>query len=395
MSFFHTSFRARLALSAAIFVACLCVHCGAAAEIDWRREALAVTADSPTPSPAILAAIDESLAALARRQNPDGSFGAETELFGRDPGAAALCGLAFLASGSSPGRGRFGEELEKIVDYLLALSFDAERPVDAATEKYLRDAGLTAEELDGAIANFSEKGGKPLYGHGFATFFLAQVLGETAQPDARKKLRAAVDLIVRTQNAEGGWRYEPKRVAVADLSVTACQLAALRAAREAGVFVPPETIAGAVAFIRRLQNSNGGFRYLTADGPDGFARTATAILALQSGGDDDSDAVRKAFERLENLFQPASEADVPTKLATRLEYYVYGEFYAAQAYWRAARTSETSARWARWARRAYPNLLARRGDDGLWPSTISTDAETAMALCALLVSREAAPFFLR
>ena len=45
-------------------------------------------------------------------------------------------------------------------------------------------------------------------------------------------LTRAVQLIIETQNAEGGWRYHPHR-ADADLSVTICQIMALRAARNA------------------------------------------------------------------------------------------------------------------------------------------------------------------
>ena len=43
----------------------------------------------------------------------------------------------------------------------------------------------------------------PMYGHGFATLFLAEVYGMSPRDDLREKLTRAVDLIVRTQN-DGG-----------------------------------------------------------------------------------------------------------------------------------------------------------------------------------------------
>lgn len=259
-----------------------------------------------------------------------------------------------------------------------------------------------------------------MYGHGFSTLFLAAALGtgtSDERPELRERTRAAVELIVRAQNADGGWRYEPKRVPVADLSVTVCQLSALRAARDAGIFVPNATVENAVAYVERCQNADGGFRYMTLDGPSGIARTAAAILALQSGGADDSEAVAAAFRYLEKAAPIAASVgvkrlttngstrketestvaanEIPRLPTTRIEYYFYGEFYAALAYWRAARDTASKERWARWARRAYPNLLSRRGDDGLWRSNVSTDAETAFVLCALLTPFERAPFFLR
>jgi hypothetical protein len=138
---------------------------------------------------------------------------------------------------------------------------------------------------------------------------------------------------------------------------------------------------------------------------------------LQAGGADDSEAVAAAFRYLEKAAPLAlaggvkssnkkssassksevdvSENDIPRLPTSRIEYYFYGEFYAAAAYWRAARDAASKYRWARWARRAYPNLLSRRGDDGLWRSNVSTDAETAFVLCALLTPFERVPFFVR
>ncbi len=210
-------------------------------------ETASFSVDAVAFSPEIRAAVDGGLKALAARQNADGSFGAATELFGRDPGVAGLCGVAFLASGSSPGRGPFGREIEKCVEYVLARSVDGSGfETDSAALNYLRENDLSLSDVDGLIADFRERGRKPLYGHGYSTFFLATVLGASRRPEIRERLRAAIELIVRTQNSEGGWRYEPRRVAVADLSATTCQLAALRAARDAGVFVPPETVARAL-----------------------------------------------------------------------------------------------------------------------------------------------------
>ena len=73
-----------------------------------------------------------------------------------------------------------------------------------------------------------------MYGHGFATLFLAEVYGMHPDPDLRQKLVKAVKLIINTQNDEGGWRYQPER-READISVTICQVMALRAARNAGI----------------------------------------------------------------------------------------------------------------------------------------------------------------
>ena len=53
------------------------------------------------------------------------------------------------------------------------------------------------------------------------------------------QLAAAVKLIVNTQNSNGGWRYQPVRTD-ADISVTICQVMALRAASTEDISTQPK-----------------------------------------------------------------------------------------------------------------------------------------------------------
>src|SRR5207253_2472414 len=105
----------------------------------------------------------------------------------------------------------------------------------------------------------------PMYGHGFATLFLGEVYGMTHERKLRErlrdKLRLALELICKSQNREGGWRYHPHSHD-ADLSVTVCQIMALRSARNAGFAVPVEVVDRCTAYVKRCQDKRGGwFRY--------------------------------------------------------------------------------------------------------------------------------------
>src|SRR5207253_9246728 len=84
-----------------------------------------------------------------------------------------------------------------------------------------------------------------MYGHGFGTLFLAEAHGMVHDKELRDRLRTtlkqAVQLIQGSQNSEGGWRYTPLSKD-ADVSVTICQIMALRAARNAGFYVPKATV---------------------------------------------------------------------------------------------------------------------------------------------------------
>ena len=108
-------------------------------------------------------------------------------------------------------------------------------------------------EESGFISYASAASHGPMYGHGFATMFLAECYGMSPRPELREKLTHAVQLIVDTQNSEGGWRYQPTREQAADISVTVCEVMALRAARNAGLHIPKDTIEHAITYIKKSQ----------------------------------------------------------------------------------------------------------------------------------------------
>ena len=173
----------------------------------------------------------------------------------------ALAGMAFLSSGSTPGRGKYGVRVQKAVDFL-----------------------LSRFQPNGFIFDEGNTGHGPMYDHGFATLFLAEVYGMTRTPRLRNSLERAVQLIINSQNKEGGWRYEPDSKD-ADLSVTICEVMALRAARNAGLFVPKDTIDRCTEYVRKCQTPEGGFRYqLTHDlASDVRSHRGRRRCALQRG----------------------------------------------------------------------------------------------------------------
>src|SRR5947209_5391878 len=210
-------------------------------------------------------AIAAALAWLARTPNADGSFGSGT--YRGNIAVTSVAALAFMASGSSPGRGPYGAPIDKALAYVM----DNTSP-----------SGFIA------VAGSATHG--PMYSHGFGTLFLAEAYGMTHRPEIREKLQKAVQLIIDTQNNEGGWRYQPVRHD-ADLSVTICQINALRAARNAGLFVPKETVENCIHYVKQSQNPDGGFRYMLTGGASAFPRSAAGVVALYSAAIYDSKEV--------------------------------------------------------------------------------------------------------
>jgi prenyltransferase beta subunit len=308
-------------------------------------------------TPSAQRAIQKGLAFLASRQHDDGSFVSST--YGRNVAVVSLAGMAFMSSGSTPGRGPHGRHVNQCADYVLSHCQD-----------------------DGYIIVSGAESHGPMYGHGFATLFLAEVFGMAMRSDLREKLSKAVRLIVETQNREGGWRYHPD-TREADISVTVCQMMALRAAKNAGIAVPNETVDRCVDYVKRCQNSDGGFMYMLEGGPSAYPRSAAGVVALYNAGVYDAEEIRNG---LAYLVRNAPRTDA----YSRENHYYYGQYYAAQAMWQAG-----AEHWKKWFPTARDAILARQNDDGGWPDQIGIEYGTSMALIVLQTPNNNLPIFQR
>ena len=316
-------------------------------------------------TPAAQRGIDQGLKWLAGRQNEDGSFGSGAHR--TNAAICGLCGMAFLAAGSTPGRGSYGDRVQRAVDYLLATS-----------------------QPSGFICESPPTSQGPMYSHGFATLFLAECHGMSHRKELREKLSLAVKLIVNSQNDEGGWRYYPK-IDDADISVTVCQVMALRAAHNSGISVPKKAFEKAIKYVTDSQNHDGGFMYqLSGRGPSAFPRSAAAIVALNSAGiyettpGTDSSVVAKSLDYV-TQFRPESGV-----VRRDESYFEYGHYYAVQAMWQAG-----GERWAKWYPAVRDELLRRQRTDGSWFSAYGAEYATAMCLLVLQMPENQLPIFQR
>ncbi len=240
---------------------------------------------------------------------------AKTGAFGSSYKVAttSLAGMALLSGGHLPGRGKYCENLEKAIRFIVETA--------AQTSGYIQFENTN------------------MYGHGFATLFLAEVYGTVPpyksklQKDVHKALKLAVALLEKCQNAEGGWWYNPIKNSGgggADISVTVCQTNALRAARNCGIAVDKRVIGKALKCVKKAANSDGGFSYRVymAGGAGGsrFERSAGAVCILQALGAHDSPESKKGLDYLLK-----SKITSPTTTKTWKSFYYYGAYYSTQA----------------------------------------------------------------
>ena len=303
-------------------------------------------------------AIAKGLKYLANQQHKDGSWG--TDRFKGNLGVTSLVARAFLDCGHLPGKGKYGKELSKTVEYI----------IHSETKKY------NGRPSPGLFINSKPILHGQMYSHGFVTLFLAEVFGSVEDKEIRDKIREplkrAVKLIIRSQNREGGWRYHPIPTD-ADITMTVCQMNALSTAKAVGIQVPKLVLEKGIKYIKSCQDKNsGGFRYRSQGGPVGFARTASAITALRLAGERKGDEVKKGL-----IFLTTIKLDKnPFRIDT---YYAYGHYYTSKA----LTLSKNKFR-KHWYARTWPEILKRRSKDGHWDdSVICPHYETAMMLLVL------------
>src|SRR5262245_9896190 len=267
--------------------------------------------EMPPPSEA---ALERGLAWLAKNQGVDGNWGSN------DLGLVSMGALAFMSAGHAPGRGKYGRELDKALEFIISRS---------------RPSGL----LNIADAQ------RDMYNHGLATFVLGQAHGMTTSKDRKlnRVLDSALKLIANTQCEDGGWDYRASRQhAGHDLSLAVMQAKALRSAVDSGLEVPPEVIDLAIRSVRDHYATRGGrglpeseqqklpgqFTYSKGGGGGTIAMAAAGVVCLQEFGQYDDWRIGKNMKVIEAAIH---EIPRPRSRDGSMPFDAYTLYYVGQA----------------------------------------------------------------
>ena len=268
---------------------------------------------------------------LKAKQDADGSWSEGG--YPKNNAITSFALLAFLSQGHLPDRGAYGQTIARGCKFLLG---------SAKRDGYL-----------GGVGHGN------MYCHAMSTLALAELWGMSADEEIKPVLERAVDLIIRSQNGEGGWRYDPAPTG-ADISVTIMQVMALRAAKNSGLHVPDDTLKKAIAYILKCyEPSSGGFRYMPGNREPGFARTAAGVCVLQLSGQYDAQQIPKAVEFLKDNMEPR-------------EHFWYGHYYASHAMHQIGGKD-----WEDYYTRMRALLLKSQVETGEWNTRSIVDGRTA------------------
>jgi squalene cyclase len=291
---------------------------------------------------------------LAAKQNTDGSW--SDGAFAHNTAITAYAMIAFMSQGHLPNQGLYGPEVSRAARFLMASA----RPSDG----YLTGA----------------RGGN-MYCHSMATLALSELWGQTGDDELRPVVQKAVDLIIRCQNPQGGWRYEPQPTG-ADISVTIMTVMALRSAKNGGLHVPDTTLKKAIAYIKSCYHApTGGFCYQPGSGAPGFARTAAGMCVLFLTGEYNARELDRGVQYLKSHF------DSPM-------HFFYGHYYAAHAMHQVG-----GKEWEDWYGRLVRYFLSHQSPDGSWARASRYEVgpvyQTSVAIIVLSVPAHYLPIFQR
>jgi len=303
--------------------------------------------DDPVMNEQIDRSIDRALDYLGKNQRLNGSF---DQQYGETAAIPALVGMAFLAKGHVPGEGRYGETINRALDYVLS----------CANKDYY----------------FGEKNDGKMYAHSIATLFISEVSGMVDKERQKKidtLLPKAVKLLLDAQSVkkpeqhQGGWRYTPNTTE-SDMSCSGWALMALRSSRLNGGPVPPTAIASAVEYVKRHSHKEEGkFGYQGTDG-NTLTLTGAGILCLELCGKHNDPASLKAAKYLMSNYQDL----------TNNQRCFYGMYYTSQGLFQIGGES-----WKTFSAWMYKTFIPMQGLDGSWQKGEEGSKIYGTALCVL------------
>jgi len=333
--------------------------------------------DSPKPrsydpemNEAARKAIEKCLDMLARRQQRNGSYEGSAPV-----ATSALAGLAFLASGSTYDRGPYRENIRRCTEFLV------------------KSAGRTGFVTE---ANSAVMGGSGMHGHGYATLFLAEVIGTVGDPDVLDRVKDVLTKAIRniegTQNQYGGWNSTPSKDANDDGSgaVAVMQITAMRAARNSGIEVDHKVVKKAGEYILKITNNDGWTQYNVHNASGGrgsSALTGAGMTILNALGLQSNPKYKKGIANVMSSapFLKGSSADGGWQT-----WYYYAAFYCTLAIFQSGGED-----WRKWWPALREDLIKKQSSDGTWAGQYGNYGPlwSAMAVLTLQMPYRYLPVF--
>lgn len=270
--------------------------------------------------------VKKALEWLRLNQNADGSWG------GDDREAMAGLGiLTFLAHGETTASPIYGDTLRRALRFLVA-----------------------RQNANGEFADVGTTGGT--YAQAICVYAVSEAYGMMRIPSLREPMEKGVSVLLRGQQAAGGFDYRFAKGPRRDTSLGGWCCQALKAAFIAGAENEGLKMAmdRAVADIRSVQKNDGSFYYSNSGSHSTHGITAVGVLSMQLLGQSKSSEVRRGLSYLNDAKCDWNNPPV---------WPMYAWYYLSQA-----KFHEGGGSWQKWNNQFAPQLIRSQNSDGSWNS---------------------------
>ena len=311
---------------------------------------------------ALAAARDQGLDWLTKNQAEDGAWGKTYTI-----AVTSFACLSYLGDSDEPYTGERGRKLLKGLRFLMANQRDGQ---------------------------FTKQGHTWIHGQGFATLALSEAYGRSlfvkTKPDIdtqqiRGIVGQAVRVIANNQSTSGGWWYTPGSPGSHEGSTTVCAVQALVSAGNYGVEINKSVLARGFEYLKKCQNTDGGFDYKLGDAKSMKEGTAGGVATLGLMKKFDYSVMIKGY----NFLLKITPAEI-----SRQRFPYYGHFYGCMGMHLLRQEfdgdKEYREKTGQYIAEAQKDVLSWRQEDGAWPTKGSVSGEgqaygTAFATLLLTV----------
>lgn len=216
--------------------------------------------------------VEDALAWLAKQQQGDGSWECHLSAENGKVCMTSLCGLAFIACGSTAEKGAYSANVKKAAQYVMA-NIGVER------------------EFPGMPKSGGGNWNQTNWGLGYGGMFLAQVQMLSPVNGLKEKLTWVRDTILKNMEETGGFAHGPggpNALNYLELEIVSnyC-LSALGGIQACGIDVDKSKVDKALNYVQKCGGGKGGVGYSTRPGQVGMGdvgRTGGAVAAFAALG---------------------------------------------------------------------------------------------------------------
>jgi squalene cyclase len=322
---------------------------------------------NPEITPQTTEAIQRGLEYFAQAQMKNGAINSQYPI-----ATTSLAGLCWLASGNTPSRGKYRENIKLALKYL-----------------------LRSQLKNGFIRGTDEQSG--MYGHGYAALFLAEVFGmienKELYEETKDALKKSINLLETTQNRYGGWNTAPDAQATDDGSgaIAIMQVMALRAARNAGISVKKEIIDKSKKYLLDMTTEDGWYQYNyhRRGGYYSSALTGAGMYMLGALGLYNEPKYKKGIANImKNAPFLNKSKEKEKKDQGWLSFYYYTCFYSSLAMFQYGGPD-----WILWYKTIREELINKQSANGSWSGDSYGGIYSAFAILSLELAYRYLPIF--